>query len=131
MKRDKQSLSSELTSYLQCCVKKKTIFEGVKKVNPFRIALFSYPYIVTESIERGYYPSCYVIKFDILLSGIVEVFLNGKEITSTMQYAKEIECSSIHRETNIHNNVGALSKYYYSIHRAFCYKINNSSINEK
>lgn len=123
MKNDKQSLKIGLTNYLQYCVDKETKFEGIKKGNPFQIALFSDPYIVTESIEKGHYPSCYVIKFDILLSGVVDVLYHGKEITSTIQYAKEIENSSICRETNTRNKVGALSKYYYSIHRAFCKKM--------
>lgn len=122
MNKDKKNLSLELKDFLQKCKDKGTKFDGIKKKNPFRIASFNDFYIVTESLEDSVYPSCYAIRFDILLSGIVDAVVNGKTITSTMQYAKEIECSPIYRKANTQNRVGALTKYYYSIHRAFCGK---------
>ena len=120
MNKDKLSIWLELKFYLQYCVETKTKFEGINRKNPFRITLFSEHYIVTESVEDGHYPSCYVIKFETLLFGVVETIINNKEITSATQYAEEIEHSSIYRESNTKNKVGALTKYYLSIHKAFC-----------
>lgn len=118
MQKNEIDLEFEFDDWLSR--QKETVFRGTRaSVNPFTIVLFKKPYIVTESVEDGHYPSCYALKHEILFRGIKQEILANKEMLNGTQYAKEVEYSTIKRENNSSNKGGALTKYYFTIHRYF------------
>lgn len=118
MQKNEILLEHEFDDWLS--QQKGTVFCGTKaSVNPFTIALFEKPYIVTESVEEGRYPSCYALNHEILLRGIKQEILANNVIHNGTQYAKEVEYSTIKRESNSGNKGGALTKYYFTIHKSF------------
>lgn len=114
MKR--KDLKEALFQYLWTAEHKGQVFYGIKrKSKTFMIREVVNDLII---IEYDSYPRHYVLEINVLLDGITIVLEKKIEIHLTSDYASKIEYSTINR-SGINNKTSILTKFYYSIHRAF------------
>ena len=115
-----KELEKELLQFLEESKQKKRDFYGRKQGSkPFNIRGFFDGLII---IEYDSNPKHYVLEMEVLLDGIAKVLEKKVEIRLTSDYASQIEYSSIER-SGTSNKTSALTKFYYSIHRAFLKQI--------
>ena len=116
--------NKDLMQFLKESKQAGKTFYGIRRDSKtFKIRAISEGLII---IEYDSNPKHYVLEFEVLLDGIVKALNKEIEIHLTSDYASKIEFSSINR-SGTNNKTSALTKFYYSIHRAFLKNYKNSS----
>lgn len=113
---EKNELKETLLLFLKDAKHKSQVFYGIKRDSK----TFVIREIVDDLIiiEFDSYPRHYVLEISVLLDGITKVLDKKVKIHLTSDYASKIEYSTINR-SGTSDKTSILTKFYYSIHRAF------------